>query len=130
MSERRKGKNKLAYNKETHSIEIVPSHPEQQEGQAHSRKIVCHAEGDRCFGCAHYLGKADECEFKGLEQGITISVELKQLVDEQANDEGLWCETKYASEAYLQLALRQLHAAIEGISPEKCALAVLAGEQP
>ena len=62
-------------------------------------------------------------------EGITISVELKQLVDEQANDEGLWCQTKYASEAYLQTALRQLHAAIEGISPEDCALAVLAGEQ-
>ena len=59
----------------------------------------------------------------------TISPSLKQLVDEQANDEGLWCQTKYASEAYLQTALRQLHAAIEGISPEDCALAVLAGEQ-
>ena len=51
----------------------IECEPRQQEGQAHSRKIVCHAEGDRCFGCAHYLGKADECEFKGLEQGITIS---------------------------------------------------------
>ena len=44
------------------------------------RKIVCHAEGDRCFGCAHYLGKADECEFKGLEQGITISRECAERI--------------------------------------------------
>lgn len=26
-------------------------------------KIVCHAEGDRCHGCAHYHGKAPVCEY-------------------------------------------------------------------
>lgn len=39
--------------------------------------------------------------------------ELRQIVDEQAEDEGLWFMALYASEAYLQTALRQLHAAIE-----------------
>ena len=51
---------------------------------------------------------------------------IRQVVDEQANDEGLWCETKYASEAYLQQALRKLHEVIEGKSAEDCAKAVLA----
>ena len=27
------------------------------------QKIVCHATGDRCHGCAHYRGKADVCEY-------------------------------------------------------------------
>lgn len=40
---------------------------------------------------------------------------LTELVDEQANDEGLWCEAVYASEAYIQAALRRLHAAIENL---------------
>jgi hypothetical protein len=39
---------------------------------------------------------------------------LQQLVDEQAEDEGLWLLSPTASEKYLQIALRRLHAAIEG----------------
>lgn len=26
-------------------------------------QIICHADGDRCLGCAHYRGEADVCEF-------------------------------------------------------------------
>ena len=40
---------------------------------------------------------------------------LKKLVDKQAKDEGLWFKAKYVTEAYLQNALRELHAAIEGV---------------
>jgi len=39
---------------------------------------------------------------------------LRKLVDEQAEDEGLWFIGQTAPEAYLQQALRRLHAAIEG----------------
>ena len=39
--------------------------------------------------------------------------ELQKLVDEQAEDEGLWCEAANIVEAYLQQELRRLHAAIE-----------------
>lgn len=39
---------------------------------------------------------------------------LTDLVDKQAKDEGLWFVPVYASEDYLQRALRELHAAIEG----------------
>lgn len=31
-------------------------------------KIICHADGDNCLGCAHYCGKADQCEF--ARQGV------------------------------------------------------------
>ncbi len=39
--------------------------------------------------------------------------ELRALVNEQAEDEGLWFVAQTASEAYLQQELRRLHAAIE-----------------
>ena len=39
--------------------------------------------------------------------------DLKALVAEQAEDPGLWMIQPTASEAYLQAALRQIHAAIE-----------------
>ena len=40
--------------------------------------------------------------------------QLKKIVDEQAEDEGLWFDPVYVTEDYLQKALRRLHAAIEG----------------
>jgi hypothetical protein len=39
---------------------------------------------------------------------------VRRVVDEQANDEGLWFDAETAAEAYVQQALRRLHAAIEG----------------
>ena len=49
----------------------------------------------------------------------------KDVVNEQAEDEGLWCHPHYASEAYMQQALRRLHAAVEGVSPTEAALRAL-----
>jgi len=40
--------------------------------------------------------------------------DLKRIVAEQAEDDGLWFIARTAPEAYLQQALRRLHAAIEG----------------
>jgi hypothetical protein len=37
----------------------------------------------------------------------------RHIVDVQAEDEGLWFIAQYATEAYLQQALRRLHAAVE-----------------
>lgn len=37
----------------------------------------------------------------------------RQLVDAQAEDEGLWFRAENAAEAYLQQSLRALHAAVE-----------------
>jgi len=39
--------------------------------------------------------------------------DLQKLVDEQAEDDGLWFVAETAAEAYLQQELRKLHAAIE-----------------
>jgi hypothetical protein len=50
---------------------------------------------------------------------------IKALVDEQARDEGLWFQAETCAEAYVQQALRKLHVAIEGRSPEECARSVL-----
>jgi hypothetical protein len=41
-------------------------------------------------------------------------VAARALVREQSEDLGLWFLAQYASEAYLQAALRQLHAIVEG----------------
>ena len=49
----------------------------------------------------------------------------KAVAAEQAEDEGLWFIPVYASEAYLQAALRRLTAAVEGKTSEQCARAVL-----
>jgi hypothetical protein len=38
---------------------------------------------------------------------------VRAIVDEQAEDEGLWFVAETAAEAYLQQELRRLHAAIE-----------------
>lgn len=40
-------------------------------------------------------------------------IEILDTVLEQAEDDGLWFNAKYASEAYLQQELRRLHAVIE-----------------
>ena len=37
------------------------------------------------------------------------------VVDEQAEDEGLWFVAETMTEAYLQSALRRLHAAVENV---------------
>lgn len=37
----------------------------------------------------------------------------KEIVDQQAEDEGLWFQAETAPEAYLQQELRKLHQAVE-----------------
>jgi hypothetical protein len=50
---------------------------------------------------------------------------IKAVVDEQANDDGLWFIPVTITEDILQRALRRLHAVIEGKSPEQCAIETL-----
>lgn len=45
-----------------------------------------------------------------------ILFKLRTLVDQQAEDDGLWFVAQTAAEAYLQQELRQLHTAIEEAS--------------
>lgn len=39
--------------------------------------------------------------------------DITEMVNEQAEDPGLWAGAQYASEEYIQMALRRLHSAIE-----------------
>ena len=51
---------------------------------------------------------------------------IKALVEEQANDDGLWFVAETCAEAYLQQELRRLHAVIEGKSPDQYVVDLLA----
>ena len=42
-------------------------------------------------------------------------IDLKYLIDKQAEDEGLWFVAQTASEAYLQQELRRLHVVCEDV---------------
>lgn len=48
-----------------------------------------------------------------------------KVVEDQANDERLWCVAETIMEDTLQRELRRLHAAIEGVLPDECARRVL-----
>jgi len=64
----------------------------------------------------------DDLTFELLEGCPYCRIEkIFALVRTQANDEGLWFDAETAPEAYLQIALRELHAVVEG----KTALDVL-----
>ena len=54
-------------------------------------------------------------------------VAIRAVIEEQANDEGLWFRAETCAEAYVQTALRRLHAVIEGRSPEECATKCILG---
>lgn len=56
--------------------------------------------------------------------------EAQRLVAKQAEDAGLWFIAERATEAYLQRALRRLHAIIERKSPAECAIAALRAAAP
>lgn len=47
--------------------------------------------------------------------------EARRVMDEQANDDGIWFIAETAAEAYLQQELRRLHEAVEGKTSEECA---------
>lgn len=55
----------------------------------------------------------------------SIVSQLREIITDQANDEGLWFDADRAPEAYLQRALRDLHGvverAIKGLAPDDSA---------
>ena len=54
----------------------------------------------------------------GPQLSIASDNRLRALVNEQAEDDGLWFIARTAPEAYLQQELRRLHAAIEQIASD------------
>lgn len=55
-----------------------------------------------------------EAEVAARHKAKDALVLARTITDEQAEDEGLWFDAQTAPEAYLQRALRRLHAAVEG----------------
>lgn len=90
------------------------------------------ADEHRCAAGVKLPGNGAKCVVCGADRGDTCGVWVQrmtkaaQIAAEQANDERLWFQPVYITEDYLQRELRRLHAAIEGKSPEECALAALA----
>ncbi len=56
---------------------------------------------------------------------VDILTKARDLVTKQAEDEGLWVESAYIAENYLQEQLRLLHAVIEDKTPIECVAEVL-----
>lgn len=83
----------------------------------------CDANGPTCNGDAAAIAAWNR------RPTSPASANVARLVESQANDARLWFSPVYATEAVLQRALRDLHAAIEGKSPEECALAILRTEE-
>ena len=100
-------------------------------------------DGTLCEGCGSYI---DDEEGEGFPRycspecargaGITYvnpkrrtrhmdEKSIRALVEEQAKDEGLWFHAETCAEAYVQQALRDLHAVIEGRTAEQCAAIIL-----
>jgi hypothetical protein len=55
-------------------------------------------------------------EYEHLRRGLAG---VRQLVDQQADDAGLWFFAQTPTEAYVQQELRKLHAAVEALAREK-----------
>ena len=60
-----------------------------------------------------FLAAWDEAKEARYHALLDALVALRALVEQQANDDGLWFLAATAPEAYLQQELRRLHAAIE-----------------
>lgn len=62
------------------------------------------------------LERVAEQGMSDLVQGLRERLDkIQALVNQQAEDEGLWFDAQTAPEAYLQLALRKLHAIIDAL---------------
>ena len=47
------------------------------------KKVTCHAEGDRCHGCDHYLGKASACKY--APQPDALEAQAKRITELEAS---------------------------------------------
>lgn len=81
-----------------------------------ANEIVAHDIASRARGWMGGIGVTEAVEI--LTRHVGTSVSAREVVDRQANDPGLWFVPTNSTEAYLQRALRELHAAVEGESQE------------
>jgi len=70
-----------------------------------------------CGKCSRALPPDGDCYGCEVDRMQAKCAEVQALVDSQAEDDGLWFMAVTAPEAYLQQALRKLHAVIEEGNP-------------
>ena len=74
----------------------------------HTRQVAALVPGP------HFLHDTDGKSLNVTVDTAELALKAYALVQEQAEDEGLWFRAQTAPEVYLQAALRKLHASIEG----------------
>ena len=67
--------------------------------------------GQHCAKCG--ARQNEQCRRAPPDNAEAQLAAIRALVNQQAEDAGLWFMAEHCSEAYLQAALRKLHAAIE-----------------
>ena len=74
-----------------------------------------HAPNGECeeMGCIN-ITRLQRLTAEGGRKDAVIEA-IQTFINAQAEDEGLWCEAQYASEAHIQRALRGCHAYIESV---------------
>ena len=82
-------------------------------------KLGIHTLGENFCECFQCLSLRDLLDAR---QKIVAAM---AIVNEQSEREDLWFKAEYITEDLLQRELRRLHAAIEGVSQEECALRAL-----
>ena len=82
----------------------------------------CSKCGLKADSMLHKFCTRQECPVRGPVVSLHGGNELLEIVNEQAEDEGLWFINPLCSEAYLQAALRRLHAAIESYASASTAI--------
>ena len=94
-----------------------------------------------CPECSEPMLATDEVEYKGewwfcannhraVFECHASTAPAEAIVNEQAEDDGLWFTPQTAPEAYLQEALRRLHEAVEGKGQLECAIDAVVGTAP
>ena len=78
--------------------------------------------GDPAFGTVVSTNEDRREITVRMAAGERKSERARDVVDEQADDEGLWFAATTTTEAYLQQALRRLHAAVESSGSWNCAV--------
>lgn len=102
-----------------------------RRGRGHARNCKCR--GPRRTNYANMPNTVEPAYTDPRCQPLseTVRAGLLTLVNQQAEDEGLWFRAQTAPEGYLQQELRKLHAAVEsGLAEEKSIRKLDLGQHP
>jgi hypothetical protein len=111
-------------------LRSVPSSVDEGVRKAliHARQVLCCCQdAAEAREILPLLNEIDSALSRAAEASPRPAVrsEALRVVAEQSEEEYLWFIAKTPGEEILQIALRRLHAAVEGKSQEECAIAAL-----